>query len=184
MAKPTPKFLRRSIEYKQLAQELAAASSKNFYDLARSLNDLHAISPTALVEVCKQSGRSSRHAYYLSAAGEFIRKSGISKVAAERLGWSKLAAMARHVADRPALTDKELQSLIALAQQATVYNVQTALAEKKPPARRDRAVLLHFPPDQYELIEAALLAHGATRRGKGLVGKEAALLAMAKSIAS
>lgn len=178
---PKPK-LPRSNQIMERASALAALPSKNFYDLARDLATLHAMQPSVLIKIGDQHGISRRRMYYLSEAGAFIRKSGMDKATAERLGWTKVSALARHTKDMQTLTATEVSALVALSDQSTVYNLPEALAKNVPPPEAARAILLHLTTEQYKVVEEALAAFGARKRGRGLAGKEDALVALASKL--
>jgi hypothetical protein len=180
-ARPKPKFTTPG-EITERAMALAAVPGKSFYDLARDLATLHAHQPSVVTKIGTANGHSARRMHYLFEVGQFIQKTGISKDVAERVGWTKLSIIARHTKDADSLSGAAVSALIALAKQSTAHNLPDALAQNAAPATADRAILLHLTPDQYEVVEAALIAFGAKRKGRGLAGKEVALAAMARAV--
>jgi beta-galactosidase/beta-glucuronidase len=180
-----PHFLNKPRQFKQRAATLAGIPSKNFYDLALALVAVNDTKPGQILKLGQNHGMSRRRLYYLLEVGRFLKKGNIVKDEAERLGWTKFVILARHSAADPSLTKEQVSTLLALARQSTAHQLPEALATKTPLGKADRALLIRIPQEQYEIVEAALLAHGAKKHGKGLVGKEAALVALAaNSLAS
>lgn len=71
--------------------------------------------------------------------------------------------------------------MLGIADRSTAHTLPTALKEQDAASLGTlRSVLLRIPADQYADVEAALIACGAEPRGKGLIGKEDALVRMAQ----
>ena len=67
--------------------------------------------------------------------------------------------------------------LIEYAENHTTKELEAYVAREKP--ADTRCVLLYFTPGEYRRYEKAALKCGATKRGRGLTGKEAATIKMA-----
>lgn len=158
--------------------KLAGEPSRNFVDLALALAN-HDPKAVSLNEVSRLTGKSRRHLYYLRDVGELIRQHHISRDQAERLGWTKLSALAQKLKADPD-TAHDIAALIENAMGTTAHALTHDRGDEDEPASEDKALLFRLTPEQYEAVAAALLKCGATRRGKGLADKEAALVAMAQ----
>lgn len=165
------------------ARRAARQPRKAFYDFAVALAALHDGEPENYVAMAGVAGISLRRLYYLRDVGAFVARHGLPKADAESLGWTRLSIVARHALGHPAPTAGDVAAWLDLAARSTAHELPGALGKMERPTAKDRALLLRFSPDDYELVEAALLAHGAKRRGKGLERKEAALVTMAKKLA-
>lgn len=167
---------------KQRAKTLAAKPSKNFHAFSRALWAAHSNDPTVLHEVEGVAGIKRRALFYLSNVGGFIADYSIAEEQAERIGWTKLQIVAQHAANQPGkISQRALQAMLGIADRSTAHALPTALkAQDTALPGTLRSVLLRIPADQYADVEAALIACGAEPRGKGLIGKEDALIRLAQ----
>lgn len=62
-----------------------------------------------------------------------------------------------------------------MAELSTVRELKLFLKQQFP-IPGTRSVLLYLEPDQYDVFEKVLLAHGAIKVGRGLIDKEQALI--------
>jgi hypothetical protein len=168
---------------KQEALALATKPTKNFYAFACALWAAHNEDSTVLREVERSAGIKRRALFYLSNVGRLLSDYGIGEAQAERIGWTKLQIVARHAARQPKkLNQCAMRANLQLALQTPSHALPEALERQgasTTPATR--SVLLRLPVEQYTDVETALIACGAKRRGKGLVGKEDALVRLALS---
>lgn len=176
---------------KQQALALASKPSKSFHAFARALWEVHSKDPSFLHEVERVSGMKRRALFYLSNVGTFLHRYDISGEQAETIGWTKLQIIARHVRQQEKeakggkLAGKRIDAILQLALQSTAHALPEALrAGNIQTGEPLRAVLLRLPADHYAELEAALLTHGAERRGRGLVKKEKALLKLVRALGS
>lgn len=172
-------------DFDRLQQEalaLATKSTKNFHAFARALWAAHSNDPTFLQKVERLAGIKRRALFYLSNVGGFITDYSIAEARAERIGWTKLQIVAQYVATQPGkISQRALQAMLGIADRSTAYALPTALKAQDAASRGSlRSVLLRIPADQYADVEAALIACGAEPRGKGLIGKEDALVRLAQ----
>ena len=174
---------------KQQALALASRPSKSFHAFARALWAVHRGDPSFLHEVERVSGLKRRALFYLSNVGAFLHGYDISGEQAERIGWTKLQIIARYVRQqekeskgrKPA--GKRIEAILHIARHTTVHALPEALrAGNTETGEPLRSVLLRLPADHYGEIEAALLAWGAKKRGRGLVDKEKALLELVRAL--
>jgi hypothetical protein len=86
-----------------------------------------------------------------------------------KIGWTKLQIIARHVT--PANRDE----LLALAEMHTADNL-AAIMRGDNPIIGGRSVLLRFTQAEFDVFSKAILDHGAIANGQGFLHKEAALV--------
>lgn len=175
------KYAPRSAYGKALA--LATKADESPLDLAENLwyvhykDQLHknaiAKVPNSLSELIKETGISPRRAYYLIDLWSRFSDAEISKSKLAEVGWTKLAILAKKC---PA--GKEQWGVkIALSKGVTAKNLSATL-ESAAKVKKTRCVLLYFDLHDYGIFEEALQEHGAKLKGKGLSGKEKAIMAM------
>ena len=116
---------------------------------------------------------SRRRLYYLLDVGRLVDRYAISKADAERVGWTKLQIIARHVSIGKQVSPNEIAEWIALAKQATVRALPGALRGDGP--NPTRGVVFHLTKKERVELKDALLAFGAKPARRGLAGKEQAL---------
>jgi hypothetical protein len=75
------------------------------------------------------------------------------------------------------LPDGDLAELLEWAEELSAKELDTFIRRKTTTGKR--CVLLYFSPADYRQYEKAALKCGAAKRGKGLTGKEAAIIKMA-----
>src|SRR5690606_23055195 len=124
-----------------------------------------------------------RALFYLSNVGGFLVDYGITEEQAERVGWTKLQIVARHAANQPGrISQRAMQATLGIATRTPAHALPAALETQATPSEGPlRSVLLRLPAEQYADVEAALIACGAERKGRGLSGKEDALVRLAVS---
>jgi len=117
-----------------------------------------------------------RKAYYLITIAKAFRNLKISKPRLRAIGWTRLQVIARVV------NESNAEELVALAEQHKVKDLE-AIIKGEEPQPDSRVAILYFTPDDYDLFEGVLLKHGASKHGRGLVGKEQALIKALKKVA-
>jgi hypothetical protein len=127
--------------------------------------------PNRIADLIKQSAIKRRKAYYLIKV--WSRFSDIPKSKLAAVGWTKLAVLAMECP----VGEEEWGVGIALSDGVTAQNLSAKL---KPGSdvKDIHRVTLHFGPEDYDVFEAALLEYNAEPKGKGLAGKEQAIIAM------
>jgi hypothetical protein len=164
-------------ELKAQARSLASLpQNREWLKLGRLLYRLHDMDRGEFRQLTKTNLLDPRTAYYLRHIGQLISKLRLPKRQVERVGWTKLQVMAAK------LTTSNSARLLWLAENKTVQELRRELA-KSADEQRPRAVLLRFTDAQYAIFNNALKAHGtkAKEKGRGLVGQEAAILALIKA---
>ena len=168
---------------KREALALAAKPTKSFHAFARALWAAHRNEPAFLHEVERVAGIKRRALFYLSNVGGFLAEYSITEEQAERIGWTKLQIVARHAANQPGrISQSAMQAKLGIATRTPAHALPAALERQDTPSAGSlRSVLLRLPAEQYADVEAALIACGAERKGRGLIGKEDALVRLAAS---
>lgn len=100
-----------------------------------------------------------------------------------RVGWTKLQIIADHAQNQPEkLSQYVMAANLHPALRTTAHALPEALRRQDAPAgEKYRSLLFRLSADQYAQVEAALMAFGAERKGRGLTGKEDALVRLAVS---
>lgn len=168
---------------KREALALAAKPTKSFHAFAHALWAAHRNDPAFLHEVERVAGIKRRALFYLSNVGGFLAEYSITEEQAERIGWTKLQIVARHAANQPGrISQRAMQAKLGIATRTPAHALPAALERQDIPSEGPlRSVLLRLPAEQYADVEAALIACGAERKGRGLIGKEDALVRLAVS---
>lgn len=73
------------------------------------------------------------------------------------------------------IDDSNIEDLLELAEANNAKELERLLRGEKPFGNA-HCVLMYFNPKQYAELEAALLKNGGSRSGRGIVGKEKALI--------
>lgn len=110
-----------------------------------------------------------RRAYYLVKIGQLLHDRTISHGKAAEIGWTKLQI----IADK--ITGKNAAKLVRLALNSSAQELKRIMREddQKP---APHCVLMYFSPQQYRQFRRAMVLHGATSTGRGLAGKEQAIM--------
>ena len=115
-------------------------------------------------DLAKETGTSRRRLYYLLQVGQFIRDWKISQEVAEKVGWTKLQIIARHV-NQSGATGKQVAKHMQLALETRSYTLPDVLQGSSSPHKL--AVVFRLSSaDKAELL-AALADHGAEAGGAG-----------------
>lgn len=157
---------------KRKAARLARQSSLDFFQLARHLSELHDSGRTALKDMESSSGLPRRRMYYLVEVGDLIRKYDISKTRADKVGWTKLQIIARHL--RKSEKPTNLNELLELASATKAHDLATLMQGRKGAATK--AVQFNLSANMRAELDKALLAYGAKRARGGLIRRETALI--------
>ena len=165
---------KKSITPKQKAELIASFIGDNFIEAARHLREVQDETPELFAMVVKHTGIGMRKAYYLAEIDRRFRKLGVDRNRLRKIGWTKVQIIGRHI------NKTNLEDLLSLAEKHTAYELN-ALMRGEQPHPDTRCVVLYFTPEQYETFEKAVLANGGVKSGRGLLGKEEALVkALAK----
>lgn len=165
--------------------ELADNVSENRIELALALADLEEKKPGSVAEVAKTRPKTRRKLYYLLKVGRWLKPIGQPTSRYAKIGWTKLAIVAEHSANHPGKL--HARTGLACAEKCTVKQLPAVLNGAPAPKRKEKthhSVFLRLTRDQYAVFEAILREHGDAiklgegtgKKGKGLVGKEEALM--------
>lgn len=146
----------------------------NFLEMAAHFRQVQDNAPELFAVIAKLADVSLRKAYYLVSIDRTFGDLGVPRARLRAIGWSKL----KMVIDL--ITTSNCEELLSMAEASTVREFGLLLRGREP-ISGTRCVTLYFEPAEYELFAAAVLANGGTKAGKGLVGKEAALIQFIKS---
>jgi|tagenome__1003787_1003787.scaffolds.fasta_scaffold20986478_8 hypothetical protein len=161
---------------KKRVQVLAARPQDRFLELAAALGALHAVASAAQFrEATKSAGLGSRKAYYLVNIAERFRPHMRYRSRLQRLGWTKCQIIAAQ------LPQGDLLGLLRWAEAHSAKELDTRV-RRNLAGRGTRCVLLYFSSGEYRRYEEALLQFGATKRGRGLRGKEKATMKMGDKV--
>lgn len=166
----------------QQALDLARRPTKSFYAFSCALWAAHGEDSKILAEVEKVAGIKRRALFYLLKVGQLLSVYDVPESQAERIGWTKLQFIADHVSKSANMPDQEaIEQSLALAIQTPAHSLKAALEGVLVASEASsRSVLFRMTAEQYVEVEAALLACGAQKRGKGLIGKEEAITILAR----
>ena len=154
-----------------LSKAVANAMTKDFLTLACRLREVQNLDPDMFPQVIKVAGIGRRRAYALIQIDNSFRKLDFDRDRLLGVGWAKAVILARHV------DQQNCDKLLGFAEEHTVHDLAVLLSGGTLNANQ-RVVLLYFSMKEYELFEQMALAHGATREGRGLAGKERAIIDM------
>ena len=114
---------------------------------------------------------SRRTAYYLRDVGQLIRAAKLSARQAERIGWTKLQI----IGDK--MNAKNADRLMKLAEESNAQELKRKIREDSSHSK-PHCVLLYFSNEQYRRFRRAVLRHGGSSTGRGIIGKEEAILSI------
>jgi hypothetical protein len=161
-----------TISIEELYDRALALSSDvedKFLDLGRALRQLLDRDPALFQQVVKKRGLGRRKAYYLVEVSRKFEPLPISRARLKKIGWTKLQIIGQHV------TKDNVEELVSLAEQLKTKQLERKMQGDEPISNA-HCVLMYFSPKQYAEFEEALLKNGAEQSGRGIVGKEAALI--------
>ncbi|WP_439543377.1 hypothetical protein [Hyphomicrobium sp.] len=141
----------------------------SFLRIAKYFREIQDNAPEQFAEIAKLVGVSLRRAYYYAKIDRAFSSLDIDENRLAFIGWTKLKVIADHV------DGSNFQLLLDLAQASTVRELKI-LMQDGVPVDGTRCVILYMEPLEYEVFEQALLASGASKAGRGLIDKEAALV--------
>jgi len=127
--------------------------------------------PNRIADLVKQGAIKRRKAYYLIKV--WSRFSDMPKSTLAKVGWAKLAILAT----KCPVGEEETGIALALSDGVTAQNLPAKLKPASDVAET-RRVILEFNLDDYEVFKVTLADHGAKPKGKGLTGKEQAIMSV------
>lgn len=154
-----------------LAKMIASAMTDDFLDLARRLRDVHNLAPDDFRSVIKMAGVGKRKGYALLQIDRCFGALTFDRDRLLAIGWSKAVVLARHI------DQQNCEQLLSLAEEHTVHDLAVILSGGVAHPNQ-RVVLLYLAAEDYALFEQFALKYGASREGRGLAGKEQAVVTM------
>jgi hypothetical protein len=151
------------------ALELFANVPDDFLELGRALSQLHDRDADLFRQLAAKSNMGRRKAYHLVEVSRTFEPLATLRDQLRKIGWPKLQLIAKHV------TPDTLDSLLQLAEDMTAKGLERHLRGKKPLGNA-HCVLMYFSPKPYAEFEEARLKNGGERSGRGILGKEKALI--------
>ena len=148
---------------------LSADVEDNFLELGRSLRQLLDRDPDLFRQLVKKGNLGRRKAYYLVEVSRIFDPLPVPRSRLRKIGWTKLQLIGKHV------TPENLDELLTLAESTNSKELERQMRGEKP-MKNARCVIMYFSPKQYAEFEEALLKNGAKPSGRGIVGKEEALI--------
>src|SRR5271166_1279646 len=162
-------------EIYEKALSMAKNVEDNFLDLGRQLRQLQDREPELFQKIVEQSDLGRRKAYYLVEVSRTFDPLPISRNRLKKIGWTKLQLLAKQI------TKDNAQELLALAEENTTKQLEKLMRGEKP-IDNAHCMLMYFSPKQYKVVEEAMLANGGVKSGRGVVGKEEALVRALKKL--
>lgn len=166
----------RFLTPKQIESEILAemAVPRSFLRLGYMLGMLKETSNENYRRIVKKAGLGTRKAYYLLSISEQLRPFLRYRARFERVGWTKCQLIAAY------LNASNVRKVIDVAQSANVKQLEKYLQSGRSP--KMRCVTLYFSGPDHRKFAEALVKCGATKRGRGLMNKEAALISLIDGI--
>lgn len=152
------------------AEFAAKLVGHGFLLAARRLREVQDDAPGEFALVAKLLKIGYRKACYLAAIDRAFRDLGVDEAILNVVGWSKLRVLCDHV------NAENCDHLLKIAAGTSTQDLKRILKHEPPPPT-PHCTILYFSDDDYATFAKAILAHGGSKKGKGLVNKEAALIA-------
>jgi hypothetical protein len=168
-----PRRDKMTISIEELYDRALALSSdveNQFLELGRSLRQLLDRDPGLFQQIVKKGRLGRRKAYYLVEVSRKFEPLPVPRSRLRKIGWTKLQLIGKHV------DATNIDELLELAKNNNSNELERILRGDKPLGGNAHCVLMYFSPKQYAELEAALLKNGGSRSGRGIVGKEKALI--------
>ena len=148
---------------------------RDWFEIAALLRQMSDEDPEKFLNTAHTLGIHRRKAYYLVDLDRSLEAFEIPRARKLRIGWTKLQVIG------PNLTQKNREVLLAQAEAHPVHELRDIVQGTWPGATK-HCVLLYLADEEYGIFAQVLKAHGAKRVGRGIRGKEAALIAALKTV--
>ncbi|MDQ2067927.1 hypothetical protein Q9295_16245 [Xinfangfangia sp. CPCC 101601] len=155
--------------------ELQSLQKTTVGQLSLRIADLMELDAGLTLVCCAEAGVRRRKAYALAQIGRAARHCGINAAAIDKVGWTKMQIIA------PLLQKKGWALQLALAKATSAHRLKLYVQNKLAPDKL-RVMTLYFARDDYQQLAVMLTKFGATAKGKALLDKEAALMALVKAV--
>lgn len=155
------------------AKRLAGQPSTTSIELAEALWKAEKAQPGSLRQLVAENGLGIRKAYYLLKIWERFAALDVPRERLAEVGWSKLTLIASYA---PPGTESHWLELAAGGD--TAKELEAKLKGAGWGKAKAHSVLLRLSPTQYRTFARVLQKFGAqpAKKGRGLVGKERALM--------
>ena len=150
------------------AKDLSRNVDDHFFDLARTLRQLLDRDPEKFNELWQVTELGRRKAYYMVEIARAYEGLSIPRSRLKKVGWTKLQLIGKRV------TAQNWEELFDLAEKFPAKQLEK-LMKGGQPVENAHCVVMYMTPEQYRLFEAAVLANGGERSGRGLLRKEEAI---------
>lgn len=159
-----------------MIETMASSSNESFLDMAELMWELKRTDPDAFRTAWMALPMSKRKTYALAKIGEIFDEYEHSRERLTRIGWTKLEMVAARITH-----PKTAPMFLSLAEKFTARDLRRILNGK---AALGKASILQLAllPEDYEIVVAMLVRHGATKDASGLTGKEEALVRAAVAL--
>lgn len=157
--------------------KMAARRGPDFFELADALATAKEAHPKAFEDIISLARVSRRRAYYLLEVRERFQPFMRDAARLRAIGWTKLKVLA------PAIDAENAAELLTMAETQSAQKLSRAL-HGADVSSTSRCVLLYLTPEQHDLYERVILAHGGKRRGRQLIDQERALMAIIDQVSA
>lgn len=148
--------------------DLAAGfAGYGFLSVAKHFRQLEDENPRVFDVIVKLLEVDRDDANFMARIDRTFRGLGVNDNHMAALGWPKLIVLIDHI------SSGNPQQLLELADKKTAKELAAILGQHPS---RTRRMVLRLTPDQYHVLEEAILAHGGVRSERELSGKEEALV--------
>jgi hypothetical protein len=155
--------------------ETAPEMRTKFLELGALLDRLLEADRDLFHKAIEKIGLKIRKAYYLIAIAKAFRHSKFPRARLRAIKWTKMEIISR------VINESNADELVEMAESHTAEELKKLIRGEEPHPDT-RVMNLYFTPAQYDLLDKVLVQHGASRHGKGLVGKEDALIKALKKV--
>ncbi|SDA34244.1 hypothetical protein SAMN02799622_05740 [Methylobacterium sp. UNC378MF] len=157
--------------------KMAARRGPDFFELAGALAIAKETHSKAFEDIISQAKISRRRAFYLLEVRERFQPYMRDAARLRAIGWTKLKVLA------PVINTENADDLLATAETASAQKLSQILRGAVV-SSKSRCVLLYLTPEQHDLYERMILAHGGKRRGRQLIDQERALMAIIDQVSA
>lgn len=165
---------RRHAENELVVRAKAPQEAGGFIQLAELLRKIKKEDSGWFVQAFEAAGIKRRRAFALVKVDEVFGQGVVDRDRLARIGWSKLAQIASHVSDNK----ENMETLLSDAERMTARELEIALS-RGVELDKSRTLTFTLSEADYKAVEQALVACGAEQNGRGLSGKEQALVKLA-----
>lgn len=156
--------------WRQLDKFYTDLVDDEFFMKARYFRKVQLETPEQFEAIAKYCEVDRRTAYYWAEIGRVFGDLEVDEKRLSRIGWTKAKIIAKHI------NQDNCEELLVIAENSSAHDL-TLLVRGEKPVKGTRVITLYLKASQYKVFSKAVLAHGGSKSGNGLVNKEAALTA-------